>query len=76
MSNLLSAVKRNTEGDDDDLTANERLILSAFDSATTLDHAALLAATGLSIGELAMEMMELELKGRIRALPGKRYEKV
>lgn len=67
---------REVEPEDDDLTPNERLILSAFDSATTLDHAAMLAATGLSIGELAMEMMELELKGRIRALPGKRYEKV
>ncbi|MBR3826846.1 MAG: DNA-processing protein DprA [Alistipes sp.] len=69
-------VQPTTECDDDDLTANERLILRAFDSAATLDHAAMLAITGLSIGELAMEMMELELKGRIRALPGKRYEKV
>ncbi|MBQ8367058.1 MAG: DNA-processing protein DprA [Alistipes sp.] len=64
------------ESDDSDLNPNERLILSVFDSAATLDHAALLTATGLSIGELAMEMMELELKGHIRALPGKRYEKI
>lgn len=65
-----------TQHEGDNLTASQRLIISAFDSATTLDHAAILAATGLSIGELAMEMMELELKGHIRALPGKRYEKV
>jgi hypothetical protein len=28
----------------------------------------------MSMGELAMTMMELELKGAIRTLPGKRYE--
>ena len=61
---------------EEELSPSERLILSVFDKAATLDHAELITATGLSMGELAMEVMELELKGRIRCLPGKRYEKV
>lgn len=60
---------------DDALTPSERVVMEAFDEAATLDYAALMTVTGLPIGELAMVIMELELKGRIRALPGKRYEK-
>lgn len=58
------------------LTPSQRMILSAFDTATTLDYNELITATGLTMGELAMELMELELKGNIRLLPGKRYERV
>ena len=47
-----------------------------IDKASTLDWPQLIDATGLSMGELAMVVMDLELKGLIRALPGKRYERV
>jgi predicted Rossmann fold nucleotide-binding protein DprA/Smf involved in DNA uptake len=36
----------------------------------------LMGATGLTMGELSMVVMELELMGLIRTLPGKRYERV
>ena len=62
--------------EDDTLTPPQRMILSAFDTASTLDYDELITATGLTMGELAMELMELELKGSIRLLPGKRYERV
>lgn len=60
----------------EELTPAQQLILSAFDRAATPDYPELIAATGLSLGELAMEIIELELKGLIRSLPGKRYERV
>lgn len=58
------------------LTFAEKSVYDAFDKAVTLDWAALISATGLSMGELAMVLMDLELKGLIRALPGKHYERI
>lgn len=58
------------------LSPSERMTLSAFDSAVSLDWAQLLDATGLTMGELSMVVMDLEMKGLIRALPGKRYERI
>ena len=49
-------------------------VLEAFKEGAILDWSELLASTNMSMGELAMIMMELELKGAIRTLPGKRYE--
>lgn len=60
----------------EELTPNEQRILAAFDSVTKLDYAALLESTGLTIGELSMVVIELEMKGLIRCLPGKRYERI
>lgn len=60
----------------DGLTPTEQLIYKAFDNATTLDWAGLTTATGLTMGELAMTLMDLELKGAVRCLPGKRYERI
>lgn len=60
----------------DGLTPSELLIYNAFNSATSLNWAELTAATGLTMGELAMVLMDMELKGYIRCLPGKRYERI
>jgi predicted Rossmann fold nucleotide-binding protein DprA/Smf involved in DNA uptake len=60
----------------DGLTPTEQLIYKAFDNAATLDWAGLTTATGLTMGELAMTLMDLELKGVVRCLPGKRYERI
>jgi DNA processing protein len=58
------------------LNPTEQIIYKAFDSAATLDWAGLTTATGLTMGELAMALMDLELKGVVRCLPGKRYERI
>lgn len=71
-----SQVEPQVEDNDDSLTPPQRTIISAFNTATTLDLDGLITATGLTMGELAMELMELELMGRVRTLPGKRYERV
>ena len=60
----------------DSLTPNERLVLEAVSSGVTTDWAELQRATGMSIGELSMVVVELEMKGLVRALPGRRYERV
>jgi DNA processing protein len=60
----------------DGLTPSERLIYDALNSATSLNWAELTAATGLTMGGLAMVLMDMELKGYIRCLPGKRYERI
>ncbi len=59
-----------------ELTPEQQSLYDAFDSASTLDWPSLMEITGLSMGELSMVAMELELKGVIRSLPGKRYERV
>ena len=56
------------------LTADEQKVIDSFKEGAILDWSELLASTQMSMGELAMTMMELELKGAIRTLPGKRYE--
>jgi DNA processing protein len=60
----------------DGLTPSELLIYNALNSATSLNWAELTTTTGLTMGELAMVLMDMELKGYIRCLPGKRYERI
>lgn len=60
----------------ENLSPAERMVLSAFDDSAIVDWPKLMDATGLSMGELAMATLNLEMAGLIRALPGKRYEKV
>lgn len=60
----------------DDLTPTQRRVYAAFDTSVMMDYPQLLAATSLTMGELSMVMLDLELKGLIRALPGKQYEKI
>lgn len=59
-----------------ELSDAERRILEAFKLSTTVEWEHLMSSTGLSLGEISMAIMELELKGLIRSLPGKRYELV
>lgn len=56
--------------------ANELRVFEQFDTAEQLDIQELMAATGLTIGQLMMTLMGLELKGVIRTLPGQRYERI
>ena len=57
------------------LTDGESRLLALFDSEpVTID--ALQQRSGLSLGELSLTLMNLELSGVIRPLPGKRYEKI
>lgn len=58
------------------LTPQQRQVLDAVSSSVATDWAQLQRATGLSIGELSMVVIELEMQGLIRALPGQRYEKI
>ena len=60
----------------DDLNDNERLVYEQFEGAEQVDIHYLISATELTIGELMMTLMSLELKGVIRTLPGQRYEKI
>ena len=60
----------------DDVTDSERAILEALDSSSSLDWDSLVAISGLTMGELAMTLMDLELKRAIRCLPNKRYERI
>lgn len=57
------------------LTADEERLLALFDSdAVSIDW--LQERSGVSIGELSLTLMTLELSGAVRQLPGKRYEKL
>lgn len=60
----------------DNLSPAERLVLDAFTESAIVDWPSLMSSTGLSMGELAMATLNLEMAGLIRTLPGKRYEKV
>jgi DNA processing protein len=56
------------------LTDEEQAFVGLFDSEPIgIDE--LQARSGLSSGELTLMLMNLELSGVIRPLPGKRYEK-
>ena len=57
------------------LSAAEATLLACFTDGE-IDRDKLADASGLSPGELSQMLMELELKGAIRALPGRRYEKI
>ena len=57
------------------LTDDESRLLALFDSEPiTIDT--LLIRSGLGAGELSLLLMNLELSGAIRQLPGKQYEKL
>lgn len=58
------------------VTPQQRLVLDAIASSDVVNWAELQHTTGLSIGELSMVTLELEMSGLIRALPGQRYEKI
>lgn len=58
------------------LSPAEQRIVAAFKESSNVDWEALINHSGLSLGELSMAIMDLELKGIIRSLPGKRYELV
>lgn len=62
--------------DMESLSPSEQKIVEAMRSSESVDWAALMNTTNLSLGELSMAVMDLELKGIIRSLPGKRYELV
>lgn len=59
-----------------DLKPQERVILDAFNDNSELDLDQLLNKSGYTIGELMMILMDLELKGLVRTLPGQKYEKI
>ena len=58
------------------LSPSEQKIVAAFQESSEVDWEGLISSSGLSLGELSMAIMDLELKGIIRSLPGKRYELV
>lgn len=58
------------------LTPQQRIVLDAIGSTTTIDWGELLNRTGLTMGELSMVVLDLEMEGLVRCLPGKRYERV
>lgn len=58
------------------LSHSERQVVEALNESTEVDWESLINNSGLSLGELSMAIMDLELKGIIRSLPGKRYELV
>ena len=57
------------------LTDEEQRLLALFGDEP-LPTEALLAASGLEAGELSLLLMNLELSGAVRRLPGKRYVKI
>lgn len=56
-------------------TAAEATLLACF-TGGEIDRDRLSEASGLSPGELSQLLTELELKGAVRSLPGRRYEKI
>lgn len=59
-----------------DLTPQEAAVMALFNTEAKLDMQQLLNATGFTVGELMMSLMNLEIKGLIRTLPGQMYEKI
>ena len=54
----------------------QRRCVEALGEAEVMDMSQLMHATGLSIGELMMALLGLEMQGLVRSLPGQRYERV
>lgn len=65
-----------TESEPLQLTDAEGRIYDIIFSEQTIDMDTLLARSSMSFGELSMVIMELELKGVIRCLAGRKYEKI
>lgn len=68
--------EKSVEGDTLHLTDAEQRIYDIISSEQTIDMDTLLARSSMSFGELSMVIMELELKGVIRCLAGRKYEKI
>lgn len=64
------------QSDDFGLSADEIALFEVFNNIAQPDMQQLISATGATIGELMMMLMNLELKGLIRTLPGQRYERI
>lgn len=60
----------------DELDPTSRLVYGTIASTTAISLVELLEKTQLSMGELAMVIMNLEIAGLVRKLPGQRYEVV
>lgn len=73
---LKSITEAMQESGDLGLEPDEITIYEVFKSVEQPDIQQLIAATGYTIGELMMILMDLELKGLIRTLPGQRYERI
>lgn len=58
------------------LNGVERLVYDTIAASTAITTIEMLDKTQLSLGELAMVVMNLEIRGVIRKLPGQRYEAV
>jgi DNA processing protein len=57
------------------LSADERLLTGCFGEGEAVDMDTLSARSGIAIGQVSAMLMNLEIGGVVRALPGKRYEK-
>ena len=58
----------------DNLAPNEQRVYNALKEHQTLDISGLSAATGLTLGELTLLIMDLEMRGVINVLQGNAYE--
>lgn len=67
--------KPGVSGDELAVTAQEQQLLDSLDTYP-LDIEALIRQTGLAIVELHSLLLQLELKGLVRQLPGQQYERV
>ncbi len=56
------------------LSNDERLLLGCFGEGEAVDMDVLSMRSGIAIGQVAALLMNLEIGGAVRALPGKRYE--
>ena len=67
-----------TKGEEEcvQLTDNERKVYDVISGAVVVSLVELLNQTKLTIGDLSMVIVGLELKGLVRTLPGQRYEKI
>lgn len=75
-TSVSSTIDSSYDADITALPAPEQAVLRALATSATLDLGQLMTATGLTIGELSMTLMSLELKDLVRTLPGNRYERV
>ncbi len=59
-----------------DLTPEDEALLSTFDSSDPMTLEALSDATNIAISKLSSQLLQLELQGLVRMLPGSRYERL
>ena len=72
-SNTTKSVSQNLSPD---LTPQELSVMELFNNVAKPDMQQLLNGSGLTVGELMMVLMNLEIKGLIRTLPGQMYERI